>query len=673
MLLLHGSFINKIPSQNHKTKSMKKFYLSCILGLASAFSFAESDINKTLFYADFQVASVVATQFVVYDVDELTPTKFWQTIGFAVGVPWNVARDSEDSDNYFFASCSSYDPAGQADDWLVTKKPMLIPNSHYVLKWKSQAYDPEKRDGLKVFISTIGCEYEAFDGLKPVFEVEEEEAGETMNLEGEWIEHSLSLADYVGKNINIAFVNQSYDKQIICIDDIEVVYEGSYTLTLTTESAVPEMDEIAITGLVNNVGKEVIESFDLFYAGSDNVEHKLELRNLNLAPGKSLPFEFPEKMELFHATANNYTVWGGIPGDEFERESGIVKNLAFLPLRRVVVEEGTGAWCGNCPLGIVSMEAMEEKYPDRILGVGIHNGDSYAFDAYNQYLGIVAFPSGSVNRTHSVAPAVTVNNAFSLWDAGSFGYHAEEDMKKPTVANISSIGALGKDGIVGDNTVLISTDVVFAMDEKDADYRLLFLICEDELVGNQTNYFYSNPDPALGEWGKDGKYAKSKVKIYYKDVARTIIGTDFGGIKDIFPEKIAAGETYNYMIEFDMKETNVAVAENAHVTTMLLDGKTGEVMNASRTYLVPNTGVNETLNPEQINCYRQDGYVSTHFTGISGKADLTLIASDGTLIAQKTTEVSNGQAVTLSAQGYKGLAILKISVDGKTTIKKFMF
>ena len=43
--------------------------------------------------------------------------------------------------------------------------------------------------------------------------------------------------------------------------------------------------------------------------------------------------------------------------------------------RKVVMEEGTGTWCGYCPEGMATILRMKEKYPDNFIAVAIHDDD----------------------------------------------------------------------------------------------------------------------------------------------------------------------------------------------------------------------------------------------------------------------------------------------------------
>lgn len=46
-------------------------------------------------------------------------------------------------------------------------------------------------------------------------------------------------------------------------------------------------------------------------------------------------------------------------------------------VKRVLLEQFTGSWCGWCVDGSYVMELLEEDYPDTFIGCKIHNGDSW--------------------------------------------------------------------------------------------------------------------------------------------------------------------------------------------------------------------------------------------------------------------------------------------------------
>ncbi len=75
--------------------------------------------------------------------------------------------------------------------------------------------------------------------------------------------------------------------------------------------------------------------------------------------------------------------------------------------RKVVVEEGTGTWCGFCPRGIVAMHTMMQNHPDNyFIPIAIHSGDNMVSPSYNQIFGLLGgtFPSYTMNRKYFGSP-----------------------------------------------------------------------------------------------------------------------------------------------------------------------------------------------------------------------------------------------------------------------------
>ncbi|MDE6279924.1 MAG: hypothetical protein K2M05_08110, partial [Paramuribaculum sp.] len=64
-------------------------------------------------------------------------------------------------------------------------------------------------------------------------------------------------------------------------------------------------------------------------------------------------------------------------------DNGIFSSYSGGVTRNVVVEEGTGTWCGWCPRGIVGMEKMVNKYPDgTYIPIAVHGRDIMQVESY---------------------------------------------------------------------------------------------------------------------------------------------------------------------------------------------------------------------------------------------------------------------------------------------------
>ena len=70
----------------------------------------------------------------------------------------------------------------------------------------------------------------------------------------------------------------------------------------------------------------------------------------------------------------------------------------------VVLEEGTGTWCGFCPYGADTLKAMMEDYPGRVFGIAYHGGSDHEpmktphTDFWTDIVNLRGWPQGAVNR-----------------------------------------------------------------------------------------------------------------------------------------------------------------------------------------------------------------------------------------------------------------------------------
>lgn len=81
-----------------------------------------------------------------------------------------------------------------------------------------------------------------------------------------------------------------------------------------------------------------------------------------------------------------------------------VAAVNFIPAHRILLEEGTGMWCGYCPLGMLATEHLNELYPDTVIAVTVHHDDVLCDTDYDKALGFMNFPSGSLTVRRHASP-----------------------------------------------------------------------------------------------------------------------------------------------------------------------------------------------------------------------------------------------------------------------------
>jgi len=184
--------------------------------------------------------------------------------------------------------------------------------------------------------------------------------------------------------------------------------------------------------------------------------------------------------------------------------------------RNVLVEEGTGQWCGYCPQGIVAMDAMHEKNLDDFVGVAIHHGylgnresvsvDSMAFAVNNKgyeycsILGITSFPTALYNRQYEAS-----------------GYYAQTyyEYLREFESTAKIFGRAYWDG----NSIVVSGDVQFGFSsDSGANYYVQTYLIEDGVGPYYQHNYYAGTSTSMGGFENLPEWTP----VVYNDVLRGV-------------------------------------------------------------------------------------------------------------------------------------------------------
>lgn len=533
--------------------------------------------NKDIFFCDFQDVDKSYQLFSTYDFSGLQPSSFMRSLGFAKGRPWLFKlMDDQTSVNYFAGCCSEFDPAGQANAWLVTGR-IDIPAKNCKLSWKSESLNASKLDGLKIFISTVGGNPETDFPENPVWESKAESAGESDRLDGEWNEHQISLDDYAGKSIWIAFVNQTNNGQVLCLDDVRVFFDGNYIV----ESALPRLavgETIEVKGRLV-VKKAAVKAYTVCCCSVDGKVLAQTYSGLDLQPSESHEFILNTPMILGEkGVYTPYQLWAEVEGDQSIGLTDSVARVSFVPTRRVVLEEGTGTWCGWCPQGILAIENLHTLYGDHVIPIAVHNADVMTVEAYNSGLGFSAFPMGVVNRQYGCYPMRNEGKDYFFEGAGTFLEAVEWAM-----AELQTVETTLSEAVLEEGTLRLTSETRFAIAPALANYRLAYVLMENDVTPAktyQTNYLATSTLPIFGDFAKGGKYGQNNiVNMPFQDVARAIYPS-FGGAADCLPAQPVIDEPYAHSVEMDLTKVTVEDSTCLVAVAMLIDAQTGFVVAA---------------------------------------------------------------------------------------------
>lgn len=242
--------------------------------------------------------------------------------------------------------------------------------------------------------------------------------------------------------------------------------------------------------------------------------------------------------------------------------------------KNVVVEEGTGLWCGYCPVGWAGMEYIKENFSEEgVIGVALHEGDVMdvlddgAFSPMLYYFD--GFPSCFYNRDYSYS-----------------GYPSPEYFEEelPTYIAIPACASIEATLEATDNnsTIKLSTKSEFMIPGSEGNFEIGYTVLEDG-VGPymQTNYFTGEPDDESYGFGSKN----NPCLIKFNDVARNC--SKPMGIEGSLPA-VEKGKSYEYSCEVALDD--VKNVSNCRVVAMVINKNSGCIENATVVNHPSNTG-----------------------------------------------------------------------------------
>lgn len=646
----------------------------------------EPPADTLLFYEDFSDEANAYSNFMRYEGDHNTPSSIVAAWNFdADNTPWYFGiRESNEATDYCAASTSMYTPAGTSNDWMVTHQ-IHIPSSICHLTFDAQSYLSSKEDYLKVYIWANEGIYSALSGTT-IEEIEKNgtlifnqqiTSGDTEEgLEGEWQHFSISLADYADQYIYIAFVNQNSDQSSIFIDNIKVTYKGTCQLALTSKTTLVNETETTISGMLKITDEtKTYNEVKIFFSNEDKtITDTITDKNVSLKNGSIYDFTFSKKLPLIVGKENRFTIGYELEGDS-KIEEFVIKNLSFAPEKRIIIEEGTGAWCTYCPDGIVAIEHISQSFPGQIIPICIHYNDVYDMSAYTEALNIVAFPNARVNRNPLMASAFALNKeTYSYNFTSASGNETMLDFVLQELETEAEAG-IEIDKATFDkslNRIDFKVDIKYALDKSGVQANLFNVVLEDDLYGNQSNGRANFTDPIFGEWGKGGKYGQANVQIEYQDVARAILCTTFDGTPGLIPATVSGGEEFSIELGYSIPE-NINDLNKMKLVSVLIDNTTGRVINAA---VLPISDVDpnaiEKAEGEKAP-YARSGKGAVHVTFMhEGNAEVMLYNLSGMLINHTSALVEKGTTLRVDALGQSGIFVAKIIADNNVTLQKII-
>lgn len=376
-------------------------------------------------------------------------------------------------------------------------------------------------------------------------------------------------------------------------------YDLPVDVSLTIDQAVEcgAGQTVSLQANVQNFTPEKLETLKLGYyidneyMGSKEVSLDVKKGNVGTA---SFSITAP-------ASSGNYNLKIEVEEVNGKKDEVADNNTATIPMaiagktfgRKVVIEEGTGTWCGWCVRGYLGMKEMAEKYPDNFIGIAVHDGDEMAnAENYEGLLGyFLGFPMCIANRD-------------TKYLLGAFPYEMEDAilaMKDNAIAEIKA------EMYVLDNDtteLLIKTHTEFGFDTS-TPYRIAYAVVENGVGPYAQENFYSGSETPMGGFENQDK----EIAMMYNDVARGIYGS-FNGVEGSVPASVKEGQIYDYDYRLRLP-SNVKCKSNVEVVALLINQITGGITNAYKCRFNPNadaiTGIENATN-SQVEVYSLGGF-----------------------------------------------------------------
>ena len=305
-------------------------------------------------------------------------------------------------------------------------------------------------------------------------------------------------------------------------------------------------DEILKTAILNN-GAETVTELELAWSVNGSAPISQTFTGLDLAflGEQTFTFDVPVGIEDGAQDIEVTIVSFNGSADDNNPDNNLlastVVGVSGIPTKYVLVEEGTGTWCGWCPRGHVFNEYMEENYPEAIV-IAVHNGDPMTDTEWDGLIGqyIGGYPSGVVDRAFETDPQ----------DFEQVFLERREEIALAEVGTIVNYNAATRE---------VSVEVTgnFITDISGTDYRFNAMVVEMHVTGtassyNQVNYYAGGSNGAMGGY-ENAADPVPAADMVYDHVGRKLLGGTWG-VDGSLPDNIERDTPYSHTFSYTLPD-----------------------------------------------------------------------------------------------------------------------
>jgi thiol-disulfide isomerase/thioredoxin len=229
---------------------MKLFYTFLI----SVF-FLNLGLSQEIIYQEDFEANSIPDGYIIVDRDGYT---VHPNVGWVNNDAWIFESGSA-------ISTSWYTSAAASDDWMITTE-IALPtiddpeNKALKLMWYEYTPDQSYRDGYVIYVNDDPTKTDPADFTEQIFS--------TGAAATEWTLKQADLTDYAGKSVRLAFVNNSFDKYLLFIDNILIVSPSKNDMVLQSvnDPSYLKSNTNYFNVTVQSLGFETAQTFDIAYS-----------------------------------------------------------------------------------------------------------------------------------------------------------------------------------------------------------------------------------------------------------------------------------------------------------------------------------------------------------------------------------------------------------------------
>jgi hypothetical protein len=507
----------------------------------------------------------------------------------------------------------------------------------------------------------------------------------------------------------------SFDVKNFIVYQFHYGMQAQYDLAfkeIKVEKVYPFNSVVNFKGKMANWGKKTVYAYKVNYSinAGDTISYLIDQQNLLPNGESSMVFNHPISwLSGAVGSLNNVNIWlsdpdngtDGVAANSHYNKTVLRNYNTNLADRNVLLEEGTGAWCGYCPDANLIINSAYKQFGRRVIPISYHFDDSMSTDDGNLFLNqyITSYPDAIIDRKILLGSNNTWINELK----------SRMNVKAPVEIFIQN-------KVFNPQTRVISYRVrVRFVDYWYGVMRIGSVVTENKVRGmanpfiwSQNNYYSkNNPAGAAGGIAHPLYNESLVVDGYWHEHVQKANPSGVWGIPNLMPQLVEPNSEYfadftytlppatfvSYNSDYNSAycSTIDAIGQNEglHIPANInLIGFVEEyddndvfnrpIINASSMPLWDLVSVNQIGSPgESISMYPNPASVQCNFQ-VNLQADtdikIEMYSSSGQLLQTKTQSCTSGQNnFTLNTHEYpNGLYMLKMTLNDKVIVKSLI-